>query len=276
MEKKFAFLFLANPTFHNQIIMEPNKDQSLNLNVNLETKEPKSRGKRNTTQNGNRMVKLNVGGKKYTTTRSTLELGGKECFFTRMFVYGDDNSISSTKDDEGYIFIDRNGDTFGEVLDYLRNGEILTETDTKRRKVELELDFYGIVGYKEESNDKSADTLPYPLTCPGETLFSAFNPLKEKVSKEVDRNAEAIEKSIKKSIIDGHTSWQLTKELSVEPKCWLEHSADPTIEIKIDPFNYMGRIAIIREISRRWGLKGKIDSFGHLDFDLAGFFDDYE
>lgn len=206
------------------------------------------------------IIKLNVGGEKYTTTRSTLTSGGKDSFFARMLDNNDGGRIKSETDEEGYIFVDRNGKTFEDVLDYLRNGEILTETGTKRCKVEREIDFYGIGTEKEKGDDASR---------PGEMFFSTCKELRAKVAKELDRNKEAIEKSIQKSVDDGKAFWALRMGGNVD--CWTAEIPTSKFEIKIDPFNYMGGIIIMQEIENRWGCKGQKDKFSGLLFDLTRF-----
>jgi len=91
------------------------------------------------------MIRLNIGGRKYATTFSTLSSKG-ENFFTKMILNHESNTIKSTLDETGAYFVDRNGELFGEILDYLRNGEfsIGRINSTQKRKLITELDFYGI------------------------------------------------------------------------------------------------------------------------------------
>jgi hypothetical protein len=98
------------------------------------------------------IIKLNVGGKKFMTTLSTLRLRGPNMLAT-MIENDQSGSMKTTKDDDGsspghrnpaleiyyasrsqqnhflmhvgYYFIDRNGETFGIILDYLRTGKLL-------------------------------------------------------------------------------------------------------------------------------------------------------
>lgn len=65
------------------------------------------------------IVKLNIGGHKYTTTIKTLTQNGTtENFFTALV----SNKFTPILDDEGYYFIDRDGTYFRPILDYLRTG----------------------------------------------------------------------------------------------------------------------------------------------------------
>jgi len=70
-------------------------------------------------------VKLNIGGIKYETTRSTL-MGEQGSMLHAMF----SGNYDVKPDEEGYIFIDRDGNYFGYVLNYLRNRTVfLPEND---------------------------------------------------------------------------------------------------------------------------------------------------
>jgi len=68
------------------------------------------------------LVRLNVGGRRYMTTLSTLQSKG-ENFLTRLAEYYSRGDISVRTDEKGYIFIDRNGEVFQVILDYLRTNE---------------------------------------------------------------------------------------------------------------------------------------------------------
>jgi len=71
-------------------------------------------------EDGRRIVKLNIGGRKYVTTVKSLrgQMGEKN-YFTALF--GDQFAPPET-DAKGYYFIDRNGSLFEPILDYLRTG----------------------------------------------------------------------------------------------------------------------------------------------------------
>jgi len=77
-------------------------------------------------------VVLNVGGQRFTTTRSTLtSIEGS--FFEKMFREGSNTTISS----DGSYFIDRDPSSFGHILDYLRNGDLLISSTDKNLRVRL-------------------------------------------------------------------------------------------------------------------------------------------
>ena len=213
------------------------------------------------------IVKLNVGGRKYTTTRSTLEKCG-ESFFTQMLANDDTRHIPCEKDEEGYIFIDRNGETFTEVLDYMRSGEILVETAIKRRKVDVEIDFF--LG---RSAEESSSEIPRA----GEKFFAVCKKNEEKVVKEIDRNAKAIEKSIQDALAKGHVKWQIHGTGQKWVDNWNRVSSKSTFEIKINPKKEAPVQIMIRELANRWGLKPEKYVHYNIIFDLShfmGFSDD--
>src|ERR1700733_2793258 len=90
-----------------------------------------------------KVIKFNVGGKKYVTTLSTLKSKG-ENFLTLIAENESSGILTIIKDEEGFIFIDRNGRAFEPILDYLRTGELDTSTVPKS-VLFRELDFYGII-----------------------------------------------------------------------------------------------------------------------------------
>jgi len=84
------------------------------------------------------IVRLNVGGVRFSTSRETLTWIPDQ-FFSSML----SGRISTLKDEEGAIFIDRDPDMFRLVLSYLRTKDIdLKGIDIRRLRHEAE--FYGI------------------------------------------------------------------------------------------------------------------------------------
>jgi len=84
-------------------------------------------------------VKLNIGGTKFLTSKSTLSSVGTN-FFTKLL----SEDMPSSRDEEGCYFIDRNGKTFQILLDFLRTGELIIPPTVNERAVYLEADFYSI------------------------------------------------------------------------------------------------------------------------------------
>jgi hypothetical protein len=88
----------------------------------------------------NEIIKLNVGGHKFTTTMGTLSKQGSSNYFSYLF----NGKFQTTKDEEGYIFIDRNGSNFEILLDYLRNGILFIPSNVSLKAVVIEAQFYSI------------------------------------------------------------------------------------------------------------------------------------
>ncbi|GAM17835.1 hypothetical protein SAMD00019534_010100, partial [Acytostelium subglobosum LB1] len=82
------------------------------------------------------LVRLNVGGKKYITTRDTL-LSKGENFFSSLLT----GNLPSIKED-GYYFIDRNGRYFEYILEFLRTGYVDNPIDVSIESIFREADFY--------------------------------------------------------------------------------------------------------------------------------------
>jgi len=85
------------------------------------------------------IVRLNIGGKRFTTTKTTL-LSRGENFFTPLL----SGKMKSRMDETGAFFIDRNGSYFECILDFLRHGELIIPSKVKQTVVRKEADFYGI------------------------------------------------------------------------------------------------------------------------------------
>ncbi|XP_060588703.1 BTB/POZ domain-containing protein KCTD3-like isoform X1 [Ruditapes philippinarum] len=84
------------------------------------------------------IIQLNVGGKRFATSKETLTWI-QDSFFTSLL----SGRISSLKDDNGAIFIDRDPALFTVILNYLRTKEVdLNNVDISSLKHEAE--FYGI------------------------------------------------------------------------------------------------------------------------------------
>jgi len=130
-------------------------------------------------------VKLNVGGKRYITTRSTLSEHG-ENFFTRILERVDSGKIMHETDEKGYILIDRNGKLFEYVLDYLRSGTLICSKKMElRKRVRKELEFY---------------EMGRPLD---------FVKLRKKTGEKLDKSTLVIENSIRRAMEKGEITWVL-------------------------------------------------------------------
>jgi len=94
------------------------------------------------------LVKLNVGGVRYITTEATLTSKG-ENFFTAFLSNLVSGSWQCVKDEEDYLFIDRNGTAFEAVLEYLRTGKLFVPKGVSKEQVAEEFDYFSIADPEE-------------------------------------------------------------------------------------------------------------------------------
>lgn len=91
-------------------------------------------------------IKLNVGGKHFVTSRSTLLAKEPLSMLARMFA--DDNDMylmnPSAKDETGAYLIDRSPEYFEPILNYLRHGEVILDKHINPKGVLEEAVFYGL------------------------------------------------------------------------------------------------------------------------------------
>uniref|UniRef100_A0A0D6QSV3 BTB domain-containing protein n=1 Tax=Araucaria cunninghamii TaxID=56994 RepID=A0A0D6QSV3_ARACU len=94
------------------------------------------------TRSGDR-VKLNVGGKEFVTSRTTLARAGRDSMLGAMIHRDWNSSYSETLMDE--YFIDRNPAHFSVLLDFLRTGELHIPPAMSERVVYKEALYYGLL-----------------------------------------------------------------------------------------------------------------------------------
>lgn len=123
------------------------------------------------------IIKLNVGGTKFVTSASTLtRISGS--FFSQLL----EGSLPSTLDDEGYYFIDRDGQYFGIILNYLRTDEVFVPSSTPIGALMMEADFYLLPDLWIKLQQGVDD-----LCCGGRLFFQVglfFQTMKEIISNE--------------------------------------------------------------------------------------------
>ncbi|CAH1784254.1 unnamed protein product [Owenia fusiformis] len=90
-------------------------------------------------------VTLNVGGKHFTTTRSTLTSKEPTSMLARMFANEGGNSWGSSVDSKGAYLIDRSPIYFEPILNYLRHGELIIDPSINTQGVLEEAKFFGII-----------------------------------------------------------------------------------------------------------------------------------
>lgn len=117
------------------------------------------------------IIKINVGGKRFTTTLTTL-ISKKDSMLAAMF----SGRFDIEKDEEGYFFIDRNGKYFSAILDYLRTGEFPPHLNEEAlMEVKKEAAYYQIYTPDPEPEKYTSDcaTLQYHgIYYDGETAYS--------------------------------------------------------------------------------------------------------
>eukprot|EP01102_Stenamoeba_stenopodia_P010403 TRINITY_DN3129_c0_g1_i3.p1 TRINITY_DN3129_c0_g1~~TRINITY_DN3129_c0_g1_i3.p1 ORF type:complete len:269 (-),score=59.43 TRINITY_DN3129_c0_g1_i3:90-833(-) len=108
-----------------------------------------------------KIIKLNIGGTLFYTTKSTL-LGRGECYFSGLL----NERFTPLLDENGAYFIDRNGKYFAPILEFLRTGHFRIPPKLEFDALREECFFYGIqdlIDYFSEDdtkNDAKEETAP--------------------------------------------------------------------------------------------------------------------
>ncbi|CAL5229386.1 g12700 [Coccomyxa viridis] len=93
------------------------------------------------------ILTLNVGGKKFTSSRSTV---CKDPYSMLARMFNADWHMKNRKDDKGRIFIDRDPQHFGLILNFLRDGTCVLPTDVDaRRQILQEAEFYQLESLRD-------------------------------------------------------------------------------------------------------------------------------
>ena len=96
---------------------------------------------------------LNIGGTRFTTTKTTLLSCEPDSIFYTMF--GDSSNWLHRRDPkDNSILIDRSGKYFAPILNYLRHGNLIIEDGISLSGVYEEAKFYGITSIMEELQSK--------------------------------------------------------------------------------------------------------------------------
>ncbi|XP_012281332.1 BTB/POZ domain-containing protein KCTD9 [Orussus abietinus] len=105
-------------------------------------------------------VTLNVGGKCFTTTRSTLTNKEPMSMLARMFTESIDSECRiqpSRKNHNGAFLIDRSPTYFEPLLNYLRHGQLILDKNLNAAGVLEEARFYGIEGVVSILEDMTSE-----------------------------------------------------------------------------------------------------------------------
>jgi hypothetical protein len=94
-------------------------------------------------------VTFNVGGKMYQVSKSLIEQH-KETILARM-ISGTWQKLGGENEAAPVMFVDRDGDRFAYVLDFLRYGHVVLPYQVSRELFLLDLDFFGISDVSDES-----------------------------------------------------------------------------------------------------------------------------
>ncbi|CAI0384693.1 unnamed protein product [Linum tenue] len=112
------------------------------------------------------IVRLNIGGKKFSTTVDTLTNREPQSMLAAMF---SGRHTLCQDSDSGQIFVDRDGKHFRHVLNWLRDGVVPTLSDVEYSELMREAEYYQLLGLIEGINSalnkkKEADDLDTELT----------------------------------------------------------------------------------------------------------------
>ncbi|KAH3761439.1 hypothetical protein Pelo_6741 [Pelomyxa schiedti] len=94
-----------------------------------------------TTRSESDVVRLNVGGCVFATTRTTLTMNPASSSFFTVLLSG---KFTSTMDETGAFFIDRNGKLFAPILDFMRTGKLFVPPSVSADAVYNEAEYYQI------------------------------------------------------------------------------------------------------------------------------------
>ncbi|KAL7480628.1 hypothetical protein ACHAW6_006303 [Cyclotella cf. meneghiniana] len=104
-------------------------------------------------------IKLNVGGKRFEVSRSLIKQYS-DSMIARLV------SDNWRKTDQAEaIFIDRDGDLFGYILNYMRYGSIVLPVNLPKSMFQRELDFYGLPSTYGITQESSIETMKELQNC---------------------------------------------------------------------------------------------------------------
>ena len=100
------------------------------------------------------IITLNVGGRRFTTSRSTLT--GPNAGSLAAWFDADPELAPSLRDKDGSYFIDRSPKHFDKILNFLRDGHVpLPTLREERAELRSEANFFNLLG-KRKCNERRA------------------------------------------------------------------------------------------------------------------------
>lgn len=143
---------------------EPFMDPVNVKRVMLPVPQPPMAGSEIKTVDPEEWVTLNVGGKYFSTTRSTLQRE-EDSMLARMFTHTNSHVWSTSVDPNGAYLIDRSPRYFEPILNYLRHGELVIDKNVNPQGVLEEAKFFGIASLMETLENKiQSDEAPHDGT----------------------------------------------------------------------------------------------------------------
>jgi len=128
---------------------------------------------------GQKWIRLNVGGKLFLTTLSTLTAKEPDSMLARMFAHDNGNLVwQNSVDEHGAYLIDRSPTYFEPILNYLRSGELVIDKNVNPLGVLIEARFYGIMSLvdrletKIKEDEPASESTPLTRTCLIKKLMS--------------------------------------------------------------------------------------------------------
>jgi len=128
---------------------------------------------------GQKWIRLNVGGKLFLTTLSTLTAKEPDSMLARMFAHDNGNLVwHSAVDEQGAYLIDRSPTYFEPILNYLRSGELVIDKGVNPLGVLVEAKFYGIMSLidrleiKIKEDEPASESMPLTRSCLIKKLMS--------------------------------------------------------------------------------------------------------
>lgn len=95
------------------------------------------------------VIKLNVGGRVFCTTRGTLVGLEKDSVLSKMF--SEPSKWTNKTDDDGCVLIDRTPQYFVPLLNYLRHGKLILDSGVNPQGVLEEAEYFGLPKVAEEA-----------------------------------------------------------------------------------------------------------------------------